>query len=89
MAGVHELPAFVLERIELTPGTVGDSTPSSEQYPAGLGSRDVDRSQPVSGRILARSATRLQGSVTADALRARKAQDFAVDAPLHTECADI
>jgi len=50
VAGVHELPAFVLERIELTPGTVGDSAPSSEQYPAGLGSRDVDRSQPVSGR---------------------------------------
>lgn len=43
MAGVHELPAFVLERIELTPGTVGDSTPLSEQCPAELGSRDLDR----------------------------------------------
>jgi len=50
MTGVHELPAFVVERIELTPGTVGDGTPLSEQYPAGLGSRDVDRAQPMSGR---------------------------------------
>lgn len=50
MTGVHELPAFVVERIELTPGTVGEGTPLSEQYPAGVGGRDVDRSQPVSGR---------------------------------------
>lgn len=46
MAGVHELPAFVRERIELTPGTAGGGTPLSEQYPAGLGSRGVDRLNP-------------------------------------------
>jgi hypothetical protein len=46
MAGVHELPAFVRERIELTPGTAGGSTPLSEQYPAGLGSLGVDRLNP-------------------------------------------
>jgi hypothetical protein len=50
LTGVHELPVFVVERIELTPGTVGDGTPLSEQYPEGLGSRDVERAQPVSGR---------------------------------------
>jgi len=46
---VHELPAFVQERIELTPGTVGGSAPSSEWDLAGLGTRDVDRAQPVGG----------------------------------------
>jgi len=33
LVGVHELPAFVRERIELTPGTFDDAEPPADPRP--------------------------------------------------------
>jgi hypothetical protein len=35
--GAHELPAFVRERIELTPGTFDDREPPADPWPKELG----------------------------------------------------
>ena len=41
LVGVHELPAFVRERIELTPGTFDDRDPPADPRPKDRGAEDV------------------------------------------------
>ena len=41
LVGVHELPAFVRDRIELTPGTFDDGEPPADPRPRDRGRDDV------------------------------------------------
>jgi hypothetical protein len=41
LVGVHEIPVFVRERIELTPGTFDDGEPPSDPRPKDRGRDEV------------------------------------------------